>query len=296
MELESAARELYALPPGEFTAARNAKAKAAARDGEQELARQIKRLPKPSAAAWLVNMLALRRRDQLEDVVRLGQEMREAQEQSDPERLQQLGEQRRKLLDAAAAQGRELAEELGHPVGTAAVSEVEQTLHAVMTDPRAAAAVAGGLLTGSLSSNGIDPVDLEGRVAVPGAAAPFTGPAPRAPKEPPAHGPAGRRAEEAGRRRRRAQADVERAERRLGDAEGKQQRLQDRLDELTDRRGELEARIAELKRRITGLEREVSGLEQQEAAAEADFEAAAKVTARAREAARQARRQLTAES
>ncbi|NKX54263.1 hypothetical protein [Arthrobacter mobilis] len=305
MDLESAARELYALLPGEFTAARNAKAKAAAQDGNKELARQIKELPKPPAAAWLVNMLALHHPDRIDDLVRLGQALGEAQEQLDPQRLQQLGRQRRELLAALAEQGRELAEELGNPVGAAAATDVEQTLHAAMADPAAAAAVASGLLTGPLSSNGLDPVDLGGKVAVPGAveAVPAAGRLPGR-RQPPAGGPPGRgarRAEQHARRepveagrRRRAEAEVDRAGERLEDAEEKQQRIRDRLDELTDRREELEDQIAGLKHRLAGLEREVSGVEQQEAAAGKDFEAAAKATARAKEALRQARKQLEA--
>jgi hypothetical protein len=307
MDLESAARELYALLPGEFTTARNAKAKAAAQDGEKELAKQIKALPKPSAAAWLANMLAQHRRDEIDDVIRLGRAMSEAQEQLDPERLRELGAQRRELLTAVAAQGRVLAEELGHSVSAAAVSEVEQTLHAAMADPDAAAAVASGLLADSLSSNGIDPVELEGKVAVPGAAGtpPSTGPGPRQPSRPALHEPAGRRAKDDGqkarreaeaaeRRRQRAQAEIDRAEQRLSTAEGKQQRILDRLDELADKREELQDQITELKRQITGLQREISGVDREEAAAEEDFAAAAQATARAKAAVKQARKDLDA--
>ncbi|MCG2621368.1 hypothetical protein LVY72_05495 [Arthrobacter sp. I2-34] len=306
MELEGAARELYSLLPGEFTAARNAKAKASAQEGNKELAGQLKALPKPSAAAWLVNMLALHRRDTVDAVVQLGRELSEAQEQRDPQRLQQLGGQRRGLLAAAAEQARALAQELGHPVGAAVLPEVEQTLHAAMADPQAAAAAASGLLTASLSSNGIDPVDLAGRLAVPGAAGAPASPGP-GPGLPTVAGTIRRPAkaagqtvprgkDEAARRRRRAEAELDRAEERLGRAEERQQRLQVRLDELADRRGELEDQIAGLKRRITALEREVSGVEQEEAAAEEQFEAAAAATIRAETAARLARNQLQAGS
>lgn len=299
MELEGAARELYALPPGEFTAARNAKAKAAKEDGHQELAGQIKVLPKPSAAAWLVNMLALHRPDAVDAVVRLGREMSQAQEQLDPRRLQQLGGQRRELLAGIAEQARGLADQLRNPVGAAAVSEAEQTLHAAMADPRAAAAVASGLLTDSLSSNGFDPVDLEGKLAVPEAALSPAGPGRPAPAAAKVAGrakgvgqKARREAEEAARHHRQAQAEVDRAEQRLSRAEAKQQRLQDRLDELADRREELQDRIAALRRQITALEREISGVEQEERAAEAESETAAVAVIRAEEAARQARNQL----
>jgi hypothetical protein len=301
MELEGAARELYALPPGEFTAARNAKAKAAKQDGDQELAEQLKLLPKPSAAAWLVNMLALHSPDAVDAVVRLGRELSEAQQQLEPRRLQQLGGQRRQLLAEVAEQARGLAEQLRNPVGAAAVAEAEQTLHAAMADPRAAAAVASGLLTGSLASNGIDPVDLEGKLAVPEAAGTRPPAGPGRPARPAAKAaglPKGagqkerREAEEAARRRRRARAEVDRTEQRLGRAEAKQQRLQDRLDELADRREELNERIAGLRRQITALEREISGVEQEERAAEAEAETAAVAVIRAEEAVRQARNQL----
>jgi len=301
MELESAARELYALPPGEFTAARNAMAKAAKQDGDQDLAAQLKALPKPSASAWLVNMLALHRPDAVDSVVRLGRELGEAQEQLDPRRLQQLGGQRRELLAEVAGQARGLAEQLRNPVGAAAVAEAEQTLHAAMADPDAAAAVASGLLTGPLMSNGIDPVDLDGKLAVPGAAGIRPPAGPGRPARPVtkaagrAKGTGGqeqRQAEEAARLRRRAQAEAERAEQRLGRAEAKQQRIQDRLDELSDRREELDERIAGLRRQIAALEREASGVEQEERAAEAEAEAAAVAVIRAEEAARQARSRL----
>ncbi|NKX51891.1 hypothetical protein HER39_15225, partial [Arthrobacter deserti] len=170
MGLESAARELYGLLPGQFVAARTATARAAAQNGDKELARQVKALPKPPAAAWLVDMLAVHRRDEVDEVIRLGRAISEAQEQLDLEQLRQLGGQRRRLRAAVAEAGRGLAAELGQPVSAAALAEVEQTLHAAMADPDAAAAVVSGLLTGPLSSNGIDPVELEGKVAVPGAA------------------------------------------------------------------------------------------------------------------------------
>ena len=63
MDLESAARELYALLPGDFTAARNARAKEAAQQGNKALAARLRGLAKPTAAAWLLNMMARHRRD-----------------------------------------------------------------------------------------------------------------------------------------------------------------------------------------------------------------------------------------
>lgn len=65
MDLAAAASELYGLPPGDFTAARNERAKAARAEGNALLAKQVGRLPKPSTAAWAINMLARRRAQEL---------------------------------------------------------------------------------------------------------------------------------------------------------------------------------------------------------------------------------------
>ena len=307
MDLESAARELYALLPGEFTAARNARAKEAAQDGHKELARQIKALAKPSAAAWLVNLLSRQRSADIAGIVELGHAMSEAQEQLDPQQLRRLGDQRRELLAAVAAEGRKLADELGQKVSAAAVTEAEQTLHAAMADAAAAAAVTSGLLTESLSSNGIDPVELDGRVALPGAGAPpDAGAEPAPPRQPKrssrdelaerraarAKRAAKQEAEDAERRRRQAQAALDKAEQRKEDAEASEQKVLDKLDQLQSRRDELVGELAELKRRIEDLEREVASTDRKMEAAEEDLVSAAKTADRTRKAAAAARREL----
>src|SRR6478735_10130604 len=52
--LDAIAVELYALPPDDFTSARNARAAAA----DRSLAARVKTLRKPTAAAWAVDLLA----------------------------------------------------------------------------------------------------------------------------------------------------------------------------------------------------------------------------------------------
>src|SRR5690606_9142966 len=56
--LAEVARELYAGPPAEFVAARNARAAEVRRAGDRALATRVKALPKPSAPAWAVGLLA----------------------------------------------------------------------------------------------------------------------------------------------------------------------------------------------------------------------------------------------
>ncbi len=60
VDLDTVGTELYGLRPTEFTAARDAQAAAARRGGDRELAAAIKKLRRPTPAAWLVNLLAPR--------------------------------------------------------------------------------------------------------------------------------------------------------------------------------------------------------------------------------------------
>lgn len=162
-----AVTELYALMPDAFTAARNQRASEAVKAGDKNLGKAIRALPKPSSAAWLVNMLTLHRPELVSEVLELGAVLREAQSDLDQKQLRQLSGERQRLLRSAAREAGSLAEELGHRVSTAVGAEVEQTLWAAMTDADAAAAAASGQLVRALEANGWDPVDVEGAVADP---------------------------------------------------------------------------------------------------------------------------------
>ncbi|MDQ4138664.1 MAG: hypothetical protein M3116_07470, partial [Actinomycetota bacterium] len=154
--LTDAADELYGLAPGEFTAARNARAKAAKASGDKDLGAHLARLPKPSAAAWGVNMLVRHRRTEIDQLLELGRTMRAAQEELDSDTLRSLGTQRRAVIGAVAKQARSLARELGQSIGEPAVEEIEQTLQAAMADPNAAAAVRTGRLVRPLTTVGFE--------------------------------------------------------------------------------------------------------------------------------------------
>nr|WP_246223578.1 hypothetical protein [Pseudarthrobacter psychrotolerans] len=81
--LAAIAFELYALPFEEFVAARTAAAKATTGSGK-ELPAAVKALPKPSAAAWAVNMLAIHEPGMLAQLAELGQRMRGPRHPSTP--------------------------------------------------------------------------------------------------------------------------------------------------------------------------------------------------------------------
>lgn len=169
MDLADVAAELYALLPGEFTAARNERAKRLRAEGQAFMSKQVARLAKPSVAAWAANALIRHRPDEFARVLDLGASFRDAQEGLDPGRMRELGRERAALLSEVMQAARVMAADRGVKVSDPAAAELEQTLRAAMADPQAAAAVRSGLLVRSLVSNGLEPVDLAGALAVPGA-------------------------------------------------------------------------------------------------------------------------------
>ena len=146
-ELADVAAQLYALPFDDFVAARTAAAKdAAAAKERRSLAAEVRSLPKPSVAAWTVNMLAARRPEILHELAGLGQSMRAAQASLDAAELRRLGQERRQLLGGAVKAAQAVAEQLGRKISGAIAVEVESTLRAATADAGAAAAVQSGRL------------------------------------------------------------------------------------------------------------------------------------------------------
>ncbi|MCG6494125.1 hypothetical protein [Kitasatospora sp. A2-31] len=160
-DLDRIADELYTLAPGDFTAARNDHADRL-RKTDPQLAGEIRALRRPTLAAWAANLLAHHHRGLVEQLLALGQALRDAQEHLAGDRLRALTDQRRQVVRALAAQAREDAAEAGHPLGADAVTDLERTLGAALADPDAAQALARGRLTAPL-----EPVLWPG--AVPGA-------------------------------------------------------------------------------------------------------------------------------
>ena len=264
-DLRSVAHRLYGLRPEEFTAARTAAEKSARADGDRELATAVKALRRPALPAWAVNLLVRRRGDLVEQVVELGEQLRQAQSLLQGDALRDLSRQRRQLVTAVASQARALAAEEGQPLSDAAVRQVEETLQAAMTDPPAADAVRSGLLAQPLSSTGLASsaevlaVPLEdGVVAAP---APTAGA--RAEARPAltvvrdedrAREEAAARVAAAGEAVRAAQRAFDKATRKRSKAEAKVLQLEAELEELRRRVAELEERTEAAAERLGDLD------------------------------------------
>jgi chromosome segregation ATPase len=155
-----------------------------------------------------------------------------------------LSRQRRKIVDGLILEARGLADNASHPISESVVHEVEVTLQAALSDPRAADAVRTGRLVTALSSNGFDPVNLDGAVVL------LTEPAPtRSTKtehraEPRTHDDSAR-LEAARAAVRDAAAETEQAEQALSAAEATVHSTAARVDELRSRVTELEAALNE---------------------------------------------------
>ena len=294
-ELLDVANELYGLGPGDFTNARNERAKQIRADGNRDLANEVKALGKPSVAAWVVNMMVRHLADQIDQVLDLGANLRQAAENLDGAELRQLNKQRRQLTTAVTSSGRALAADLGQKVSDAVATQVEATLHAAMTDEDAEAAVRTGLLVEPLEATGLGGVDLTGAVAVPSALGE------RAPRlEPPVSDTAAagagsgagedveapqlsvvpddtrelEEAEEAataaGEATAKAQKKLDKAEKRVGKSQGRVLQLQEELEEVRRRAAELEHQLDLVDEELTAAEEKRTAAKRRLAEAELD--------------------------
>ena len=275
MKLEDVADELYGLPLDEFTKTRNERAKAIKADGDKELSETVKGLPKPSVAAWVMNMLVRHDADQLEQVLALGESLRQAQAQLDGDELRELDKQRRQLTRAVASQARDVAEQLGQSVSPAVAIQVEEALHAAMADEDAAAAVRTGQLVEPLKATGFGAVDLAGSVAVPSLLGKV---APRVEKKPPQL----TIVEDDTRAREEAQEALREAKAEADKAEKKAAKAWKRVEKLEARSFQLQAEIEELRRKISELEYALEGVDEELEDTEARRDAAQERDAEAR--------------
>jgi hypothetical protein len=132
------ADDLYALPPAEFTRARDERAKALRKEGKREEADAVKALRKPTVAAWALNQLAHRRAKDLERLLAAGEKLRAAQEEllagGDRGAFQTAAAKERDEVAKLASQASELAAEAGERATPALREKISATLHAAALD------------------------------------------------------------------------------------------------------------------------------------------------------------------
>ena len=180
--LDAVADELYALAPDAFVPARDDRAAAARAAGDRALARAVARLRRPTRAAWLANLLARHRADELDGLVELARGLARAQHELDGDALRALSGQRHRAVAAMARDAGRLAARRGEPVSDALLREVAGILEAALADPAIAEEVRAGRLTKTVRYSGFGPAGADdGRDAAPS-------PLPRRPAPPAGRG------------------------------------------------------------------------------------------------------------
>ena len=219
--------ELYHGPLEEFTAARNELAKELRAGGKAEASDWVKGLQKPSRAAWLVNQLAVRKTDEVASLLRLGSDLRAAQEEmlagsTDRDKLREAAQREQRTVGSLTR----AAEAIGgdHGVGAQILTRVGETLQAAAGDAEVAEAIERGRLTHEQRA---------ASVGLIGAAAPARAPSKKA------------KDREAAERRSRQQQAKRRqaAERKLAAAEKKLERERESLERARAKVEEAEAMV-----------------------------------------------------
>jgi hypothetical protein len=298
--LDAVAEKLYGLHPDAFVPARDDAVAEARQSGDRELARAIARLRRPTRAAWLANLLARERAEQLDGLLALAGDLATAQRTLDGGALRALSAQRSRLVAAMAREGGRLAAQAGDSATESVVRDLAGILDAALADPAIATEVRSGRLTRTVSYSGFGP---------------GPGSAPAAPADPAGEragsGPTGTREQEPadddtdtpagteGDRKRaaREQADQERAEaeRRRAERAEREQALAEAehvADDAKDKQETAEAAHADAdaahgaaKAEVADLAAELEAARERERATASTARAA---TAAARDAAREA--------
>ena len=277
MDLDEVADELYAVPPDEFVAVRGQRQDDARAAGNRTLAREIGALPKPTAAAWVCNLLVREQRAEIEGLVELGDLLRQAQESLAGDQLRALDRQRSQLLTALTRQATALAREHGVRVGSTVETQVADTLRAALADPEAGEALLSGRLTGAMSYSGLGttgtrpalrlvrprPEQREAPATRGGTAATrrrSTEDARRAAEEARRREEEARRAAEERRRREleEARAVAQAATALAAEAVAAAEEERHRVDDLDARRADLQARVEELAYELARTEQEAA--------------------------------------
>jgi hypothetical protein len=237
---------LYAAQPGEFVQRRDELARSLRKDGDREAADEVKKLRKPSVAAWAVNQLARREKMRLRGLFTAGERLRAAHEQvlagGPRDDLERARDDERLAIGELAAAARPLLEDAGHPPTEAVLDRVRETLHAAVVDEDLAGRVRAGRLEKEERATGFGFTNLPAATVKPGRPAPAR---PKPAQKPAMDGPAAAK-------RRRAQERLQGAREALGEAE---RALKGKRRELAQAEREVERRRTAVETARRALER-----------------------------------------
>jgi hypothetical protein len=154
-ELEAELDAVYALPPEDFTRARNDLAQRLKQAGQDAAAARVKQLRKPTVALWAVNQLARRHPAEVRALLDAGGRLRTAQQAAlqggESQELRSATTDERKALRTLTQRGEELLRETGHSVDP---KRIAGTLRAAAVDATAGELLERGRLSEELEATG----------------------------------------------------------------------------------------------------------------------------------------------
>lgn len=255
---------LYTLPPEEFVAARDALARELRQAGDDESARDVKALRRPTVAAWAVNLAVRRAPDDLDQLVEVREDLYRVQRRllSGDRRtdVATLTRRRRDAVETLVAEAEAALADHGRELGTHR-DDVRATFEAVLGGEEAETRVRSGRLERPLPA----PAGfgtLAGLSAVPEPA--------RSPEPPP-------------------DQEGDRAVARLAEARALRDRVAEAADAALHRAHAADREADELATQADTAAAEAARLKREADTAVARAERAKSVEARAREAAQAAR-------
>jgi hypothetical protein len=234
--------ELYRQHPEDFVATRNELVKELRADGDRDEAERLKKLRRPTVAAWLINRVALDSPELLEQFAAANRAVEDAQRRAlegDEEAATQwrASAARERAATAAVGQAAErAARDAGHPASPRALELVVETLRAAGGDPELRDRV------------------LIGRVEREQSAATLGIPA--VPRPPRAEAVSVRRREVVQARRERKLLEGE-----LADAATREERLRIRVQETAGALRRDKAKLADSKRQTAALKRKLRAID-----------------------------------
>ena len=154
MALDDVADEMYGLPMEQFTEARNARAKELSASGDKETAAAVRKLRKPSQPAWLANQLVRGHPKEIEKILALGKDLRQAQDQSKGADLRRLSSDRQELSQRVLRLAAVEAKTAGMAFGTDVQRQLVATIEAAMANESSGLALKAGRLPDALSHVG----------------------------------------------------------------------------------------------------------------------------------------------
>ncbi|MFF7640746.1 hypothetical protein [Streptomyces canus] len=288
-DVEAVLDDLYTTPPADFVARREDLAAAAKAAGHADDARRIHAARRPTLAAWAANLLLRSQPRESRRFLELGQALREAYRTLDAVGINELSEQRRRIVAALSGQAAQLAQEAGHRLSDQVRQDVESTLRAVLTDQAAADRWAGGRLEGALTP----PSDFPGTTPPTGAAH-----KPRRETTPQPSARTRAKNELAERRRQReerldhARTAAEETARRLRDARTEEAEAEAARHQARDRHDQARQQVSAAEQQLQQARQELQRAEREQQEAEERCHAAADAHARVRQEAREAEREV----